>query len=239
MNYRFFIVFCLILCSMSTLFAQDDNPSPSEIALTRITEANEAEAKSLNLSGLGLSELPAEIGQVTSLEDLDLGRNMLSELPPEIAQLQNLRQLKLQGNQFEAFPVVILELESLQALFLGDNKLIGLPPEINRLSNLQQLHLQNMDSIWLPYEIGSMENLRRLEVRGSEPFGVPESRSSGIALLDYYQTEWQKIQNQERLKTIVMIIVPCLLLLAFFLRRYLRGRSKKLFEKFIFGTKSS
>lgn len=37
-----------------------------------------------------LKELPPEIGQLTSLQKLDLGSNSLRELPKEIGQLKNI-----------------------------------------------------------------------------------------------------------------------------------------------------
>ena len=44
-------------------------------------------AKKLELSTRNLTELPPEIGLVTSLHSLNLYRNELATLPPEIGQL--------------------------------------------------------------------------------------------------------------------------------------------------------
>ena len=41
----------------------------------------------LDLSGNQLTSVPAEIGQLTSLEELGLGGNQLTSLPAEIGQL--------------------------------------------------------------------------------------------------------------------------------------------------------
>ena len=55
----------------------------------------------LELSSLGLTTLPPEIGQLTALTQLDLCDNQLTSLPPEIGQLTVLTQLDLSDNQLD------------------------------------------------------------------------------------------------------------------------------------------
>jgi Leucine-rich repeat (LRR) protein len=52
----------------------------------------------LDLSEFGLTQLPSELWQLTSLRTLNLGYNRLSYLPPEISQLTYLQQLYLSTN---------------------------------------------------------------------------------------------------------------------------------------------
>ena len=54
-----------------------------------------------------LTSLPAEIGQLTSLERLDLFVNQLTSLPAEIWQLTSLEGLSLNGNQLTSVPAAI------------------------------------------------------------------------------------------------------------------------------------
>ena len=49
----------------------------------------------LHLGGYQLTSLPAEIGQLRSLERLDLNANYLTSLPAEIGQLRSLKELDL------------------------------------------------------------------------------------------------------------------------------------------------
>ena len=50
----------------------------------RIQEAKEKEATELNLSGMGLTAVPPEIGHLTNLQELALHENPLSSPPPEV-----------------------------------------------------------------------------------------------------------------------------------------------------------
>ena len=73
----------------------------------------------LDLSGNELKELPPEIGQLTQLKKLTLGKfdqqrgeivgNQLSSLPAEIGQLQNLLQLDLRANPSLPIPPEIVD----------------------------------------------------------------------------------------------------------------------------------
>ncbi len=77
--------------------------------LCLIDQAAAESWKTLDLAGKGLTELPPEIGQLTRLETLILGKrkkrwghffgNSLTSLLPEIGQLTNLKTLLVEGNQ--------------------------------------------------------------------------------------------------------------------------------------------
>jgi Leucine-rich repeat (LRR) protein len=85
-----------------------------EQLLAKIQYFKYKQSFSLSLEGLGLTELPPEIGQLITLRELVLRNNQLSNLPPEIGQLT-----------------------ILQRLDLYDNQLTNLPPEIGKLTALQ------------------------------------------------------------------------------------------------------
>ena len=63
----------------------------SKEARRGIEEARTSGATELDLSGLGLTDLPSEIGRLQALESLDLKDNQLTDLPSEIGQLYRLR----------------------------------------------------------------------------------------------------------------------------------------------------
>ena len=68
-----------------------------EEALRRIRKTRRTRSPALDLSKLGLEELPDELWELTWLKELDLGGNRLTELPQKIGQLQRLKRLRGQS----------------------------------------------------------------------------------------------------------------------------------------------
>jgi len=100
-------------------------------ALRRIEECKGRDmgGKILELSRLGLTMLPPEIGQLTALKGLDLSYNQLGALPPEFGQLKTLLYLDLSNNNLRTLPLELSRL-TLSWLFLHFNPGLGLPSEV-------------------------------------------------------------------------------------------------------------
>ncbi|KAF8015786.1 hypothetical protein BT93_H1351 [Corymbia citriodora subsp. variegata] len=121
-------------------------------------------------------ELPDSIGEMGSLEELDISATSISNLPNSMRNLQSLRVLRMDSTFIRAFPGMIgnlakLEelhaswcrslkgaipgdiggLRHLRSLTLGHSSVSSLPPEISTLSGLHTLDLLHCDEIeWLP-----------------------------------------------------------------------------------------
>ncbi len=124
-----------------------------QTALTRIRQAAEKGAATLDLSGLGLEILPPEIGALTRLTELNLARNRLTALPPEIGALTRLTKLNLSHNRLTALPPEIGALTRLTELNLWGNQLTALPPAIGALTRLTELNLARNRLTALPRAI--------------------------------------------------------------------------------------
>lgn len=185
--------------------------SPEAIAEARITRAKFADDTVLDLSGLGLSAVPASIGEFKHLERLDLSRNNLRELPTSIGNL-NLRLLYLSGNKLREVPAAIGNLNLLQSLVLdgnqirdlpssvrnlqwlvylnmGRNRLQSVPAAIGDLKQLVTLELYDNDLLELPIFLTGLKGLRRLTLSGNQHLGLPPEvidRRSAAEVLDYY-----------------------------------------------------
>lgn len=165
-----------------------------KIVRQKVTRAQ----KSLDLQGLGLTEVPKSVFKLTGLEFLNLSGNKLASLPNEIEHLQNLSFLWLDSNHILELPSRIFNLRNLKELRLTNNRISYLNPRIENLRKLISLHLDNNDLTALapevralveltelsldnnllqnlPVQIGELRNLRKLWLDGNSLRQLPNS----------------------------------------------------------------
>ena len=129
--------------------------------------------RQLNLGLNQLTSVPAEIGQLAALEQLYLSENQVTSLPAEIGQLTSLEWLSLSENRLTSLPAEIGQLTSLRELYLIGNRLTSLPAEIGQLTLLEQLGLGGNQLTTVPAEIGQLTALRELSLGGNRLTSVP------------------------------------------------------------------
>ncbi|KAG5018114.1 hypothetical protein AAZX31_06G012100 [Glycine max] len=116
----------------------------------------------LNLSNNGLSSLPAELGGLASLVDLDLSENSFvgGGLPPDFTRLRNLRRMILANSMLTGALPGRLFSDSLQFLVLRQNNFSGsLPVELWSLPRLSFLDVSaNNFSGLLPNSTSAANN---------------------------------------------------------------------------------
>lgn len=154
-------------------------------ALRRIDACKEARSYSLDLMGLSLTTLPAEISQLGWLGILSLDRNELTTFPLEIDELTSLKMLGLNRNKLTTLPPNIARLKSLSSLTLGNNQLCKLPSEIGKLTALKSLHLYNNQLTTLPPEIGQLTSLVDLLVFSNRLTMIPAQIGQLAGLIDF------------------------------------------------------
>ncbi len=179
----------------------------------------EIRLKDNNLSGT----IPADLGQLTSLQFLDLDTNQLTgPIPVELSQLVNLEYLYLNGNQLTGtIPAELGQLTNLWLLYLSDNQLTGtipeellqltglrwldlshnqlsgtVPAELEQLTFLQFLDLgQNLFTGTIPTELGQLSGLRWLFLSENQLDGVIPVELTGIPSLELLYLEGNQLTD--------------------------------------------
>jgi Leucine-rich repeat (LRR) protein len=101
--------------------------------LLRVIEQAASEGVTeLDLSGNDLTVLPPEIGKLTQLKKLILGKYKYNDKGNIVGTI---------GNKLSALPAEIGQLHYLEELQVVDNRLSSLPQEIGQLTNVQTLDL--------------------------------------------------------------------------------------------------
>lgn len=90
----------------------------------------------LDLSYIGLEQIPSEIGQLTHLKELELSHNCLTSLPEELVSLKRLRYLGAAHNQLHTLPAELSLLQQLDECQLSHNALETMPGGLERLTKL-------------------------------------------------------------------------------------------------------
>ncbi len=127
----------------------------SEHVLEIINKAKRTNAKEINLSNCGLTELPKELLELKNLTVLDLYHNELTDVS-YIKELKKLIKLDLRRNKLTDVSY-IKELKSLTTLYLANNKLTDVN-YIKELKNLTTLDLKGNNLTDVSY-IKELNNL--------------------------------------------------------------------------------
>ncbi|WP_287604454.1 leucine-rich repeat domain-containing protein [Thiothrix sp.] len=109
------------------------NPTPLEIALERIEECRRTRSTTLDLSELGLDEIPEQVFELTWLENLDVGgewlgdQGQIREIHIAIEQLTSLTEFHCGVNQISDLSP-LSALPTLQVLTCSHNQISDLSP---------------------------------------------------------------------------------------------------------------
>lgn len=123
------------------------------------------QVRTLDLSACGLLELNGKIGEVRSLQSLDLAVNDIKTLPASFSQLGNLEVLSLQQNlslNLVDISKTLAGLAKLNTLYIDQCGLASLPVEIGSLTGLKVLSLRENVLTSLPATFTSLKNLEEL-----------------------------------------------------------------------------
>ncbi|KAH7854420.1 hypothetical protein Vadar_013570 [Vaccinium darrowii] len=176
--------------------------------------------KELKLANCSLSYLPDEIGNLISLQSLDLQQNNLITIPDRICNLTCLKFLDLACNNVSRLPSEIGRLTSLEYLNLGflteiealtslknlrhqckRSLALPLPDSIWSLTRLRRLILDGCNLSHLPSEIGNLASLYKLSLRVNNICTLPDSIRNLHRLQYLFLRNCEKLQSLPKLPT--------------------------------------
>ena len=159
----------------------------------RIQEAKEKQLEELDLSNEWnaddkdkLTEIPAEVFELTRLKFLKLNYNSISELPESLSNLNNLTQLDLSGNNLSNLPEFLGNLTNLTHLGLGNSHLSKIPEFLGNLSNLVCLDLWKSQLSEVPEFLGSLTSLTYLDLSRNDLSELPDTLNNLTNLTSLY-----------------------------------------------------
>jgi len=155
-------------------------------AVRRIDRARLDGVTELDLSYMGLTEVPEVLGELTGLQVLNLWENQISSIPEAIGQLTSLQVLFLSGNQISSIPEVLGQLTGLQVLYLDNNLLSSIPEVLGQLTSLQELSLVSNQISSIPEVLGQLTSLQQLNIAFNLLSSIPEVLGQLTSLQQLY-----------------------------------------------------
>jgi len=161
--------------------------TPEEIAIEWIDSAYADESEVLDLTGLNLTFLPADIKRLTKLKSLRIKHTSITSLPDEVMYLKNLTSLVVTHSRLKVIEN-ISELSNLKRLDLTHNNIKKIPTSISNLKKLEYLYLKENRINEIPEEVCELSLLTVLDLDGSKVEGLPKafSKLTSLKTLDLY-----------------------------------------------------
>ena len=118
----------------------------------------------------------ADIDVVTAMRALtllDISHNVLSELPASLGQLTSLRQLHMGSNKLSVLPACVCALTALHTLVASHNAIIAVPSSIGALASLAHLDLSHNAISYIPHAIQNCVRIETLDLSSNRLCELP------------------------------------------------------------------
>nr|XP_009675297.1 PREDICTED: leucine-rich repeat protein 1 [Struthio camelus australis] len=150
----------------------------------------------LQASYCKLARIDMRVLCLKKLRKLDLSHNHIKQLPATVGDLICLQELNLHNNHLESFSVALCNStlqKSLQFLDLSQNKIKALPIQFCQLRELVNLKLDDNELIRLPFKMGQLGHLRFLSAaRNKLPFLPSDFRKLSLENLDLFGNPFEQ-----------------------------------------------
>jgi hypothetical protein len=143
-----------------------------------------------------LTSIPAALGNVKTLKELDFSGNKISALPAEIGNLTNLTKLVMDNTLISTLPVTLWKDTLINHLELKQNLLTSIAPEISKLKNLKRLLLSRNQITDLPTTITALTGLYSLEIGYNRLCGLTGPLAAWVDQNSIDTTAWLQTQTK-------------------------------------------
>ncbi|MDR0412133.1 MAG: AAA family ATPase [Treponema sp.] len=147
-------------------------------ACRRIKHFSENCETSLDLSDLGLDQLPEDLFEdveTETMQSLNISMNKLEEIPSFIMTFSSLEALDASSNRLKKLPDAVTTLLFLKKLKINDNDLTELPENIDKLAMLETLDVSRNKLVKLPESVKNLRALKRFDFILNKLAEVPSS----------------------------------------------------------------
>lgn len=158
--------------------------------------------QNMQIQDNNLTALPQSIGNCTRLRYLCAYDNQIHELPESIANCTELDLLYLIRNKFTKFPTVLLQLKKLLTIDFGSNHLTEVPAEIAHYEQKIRLYINDNYLTELPEAFTAMEP-ELIHIAGNLICSRSEEMEQWLDTYDFYTTRntnqsWRQYQGCDR-----------------------------------------
>lgn len=145
--------------------------------------------RSIDISSLGLVDMPESVSRLTSVKDIYAENNAFTSFPPVLSLISSAEKLLLAHNRIASIPPSISQLQGLSFLSLNNNELTELPEEIGSLGNLEVLLLSGNKLTRLPDALAQLSRLRTLRIADNPMSESEVERIRALLPACYVDTE--------------------------------------------------
>lgn len=144
----------------------------------RIKRAATIKANTVDLSNLGLTQLPDSLFKLSYIKTLIISKNKLTFLPESLGQLTELESIYAFSNHLVSLPESIGQLKQLEILCISDNELTDLPESLLELTSLKDISLAANEALNLPAELVHHNSGMKIY--------ITDPRTTPYEILNYY-----------------------------------------------------
>jgi hypothetical protein len=150
--------------------------------------------RALSLHNRKLASLPASVGNLAFLWELDLGGNPLDSLPETLAKMPLLAHLFLDATPLRELPGVVCRCAGLRWLTLNQTGIRTLPSELSSLTSLHVLEMRDDSLTDVPPVVWSLPSLTELALARNQLTSLPES-IAGCSKLEILHLDENKLES--------------------------------------------